>query len=188
MAFLQSFERFCQTLLEKLYPEATVHAVGGLGHSQEGADIEVAFPDGTRHSFQCKRVDQFGPAKIEKAVAEHTKQATKKIIVLARVASPKARDAVQMHCGWDIWDKEDISRRVRQLSIEQQVQLVNTFFPQQRFPLLGKTADGRWQVPSQDWLKFEGGVISSLSKQTRIGVSAPTEITPWRRTDDKNHV
>jgi hypothetical protein len=36
-------------------------------------------------------------------------------------------------------------------------------------------------VPSQDWLKFEGGVISSLSKQTRIGVSAPTEITPWRR-------
>jgi branched-chain amino acid transport system permease protein len=37
------------------------------------------------------------------------------------------------------------------------------------------------QVPSQDWLKFAGGVISSLSKQTRIGVSAPTEITPWRR-------
>ena len=33
-------------------------------------------------------------------------------------------------------------------------------------------------VPSQDWLKFEGGVISSLGKQTRIGVSAPTEITP----------
>ena len=34
------------------------------------------------------------------------------------------------------------------------------------------------RVPSQDWLKFEGGVISSLGKQTRIGVSAPTEITP----------
>ena len=33
-------------------------------------------------------------------------------------------------------------------------------------------------VPSQDWLKFEGGVISSLGKQTKIGVSAPTEITP----------
>ena len=51
-----------------------------------------------------------------------------------------------MHCGWDIWDKEDISRRVRQLSREQQVKLVNTFFPQQRFQLLGKTADGRWQT------------------------------------------
>ena len=40
-----------------------------------------------------------------------------------------------------------------------------------------KSAFGRL-VPSQDWLKFEGGVISSLGKQTKIGVSAPTEITP----------
>jgi hypothetical protein len=37
---------------------------------------------------------------------------------------------------------------------------------------------GRDGVPSREWLKFEGGVISSLCKQTRIGVSAPTEITP----------
>jgi hypothetical protein len=32
-------------------------------------------------------------------------------------------------------------------------------------------------VPSRKWLEFEGGVISALF-QKRIGVGAPTEITP----------
>jgi hypothetical protein len=35
-----------------------------------------------------------------------------------------------------------------------------------------------WKVPSREWLEFESGVISGLRKQTRIGVSAPMEITP----------
>ena len=142
----ESFERFSQSALEYLYPEATVHAVGGQGHTQEGADIDVTFPDGTCHTFQCKRVAQFGPRDVDTAVAEHTRQAAKKFILLSRIASPRARIAVRHHPDWDIWDKEDISRRVRTLTPEQQVRLVTTFFPEQRFALLGDTAEGRWQT------------------------------------------
>jgi hypothetical protein len=68
----ESFERFSQSALEYLFPEATVHAVGGQGHTQEGADIDVTFPDGTCRTFQCKRVAQFGPRDVDTAVAEHT--------------------------------------------------------------------------------------------------------------------
>jgi transcriptional regulator with XRE-family HTH domain len=142
----ESFERFSQSVLEYLYPEAVVHAVGGQGHTQEGADIEVVFPDGTCHSFQCKRVLQFGPRDVDKAVADHTRQAAKKFILLSRIASPRTRAAVRQHPNWDIWDKEDISRRIRTLPPERQLRLVATFFPEQRFALLGNTTEGRWQT------------------------------------------
>ena len=153
----ESFERFCQSFLEYLYPDATVHAVGGQGHTQEGADIDVTFPDKTCHTFQCKRVLQFGPRDVDKAVAEHTRQAAEKVILLSRIASPRTRAAVQQHPDWDIWDKEDISRRVRTLPTEQQVRLVTTFFPEQRFALLGDTADGRWQTIEEFFAPYMAG-------------------------------
>jgi len=153
----ESFERFCQSLLQYLNPDADVHAVGGQGHTQEGADIEVAFPDGTRHTFQCKRVHQFGPRNVDKAVADHTKQAAKKFILLSRIASPRTRDAVQQHPGWDLWDKEDISRQVRTLPREQQLRLVTTFFPQHRAALLGNSAEGRWQTIEEFFAPYMAG-------------------------------
>jgi transcriptional regulator with XRE-family HTH domain len=153
----ESFERFGQSLLEELFPDAAVHAVGGQGHTQEGADIDVTFDDGTRYSFQCKRVDQFGPRDVEKAVAAHTIQAAKKIILLSRIASPRTRDAVRGLPGWDIWDKEDLSRKVRSLLREQQVRLVTTFFPERRFALLGDTAEGRWQTSEEFFAPYMAG-------------------------------
>jgi transcriptional regulator with XRE-family HTH domain len=153
----ESFERFSQSVLEYLYPDAVVHAVGAQGHTQEGADIDVTFPDGTCHTFQCKRVLQFGPRDVDNAVTEHTKQATKKFILLSRIASPRARAAVRPHPDWDIWDKEDISRRVRTLPLEQQLRLVATFFPEQRFALLGDTAEGRWQTTEEFFAPYMAG-------------------------------
>ena len=153
----ESFERFSQSLLEYLYPDAVVHAVGGQGHTQEGADIDVSFPEGTCHTFQCKRVLQFGPREVDKAVAAHTRQAAKKFLLLSRIASPRARAAVRQHPDWDIWDKEDISRRVRALPPEQQLRLVTTFFPEQRFALLGDTAEGRWQTIDEFFAPYMAG-------------------------------
>ena len=153
----ESFERFSQSVLEYLYPNATVHAVGGQGHTQEGADIDVAFPDGTCHTFQCKRVVQFGPRDVDKAVAEHTRQAEKQFILLSRIASPRTRAAVRQHPEWDIWDKEDISRRVRTLPPEQRHRLVTTFFPEQRFALLGDTLEGRWQKIEEFFAPYMAG-------------------------------
>src|SRR5882672_11679051 len=90
-----SFERFCLYFLTRLYPTAKVHRVGGPGHTQEGLDIEVIFPNKTCYTFQCKRVDEFGPGKVHTAVAKHTRAATKRFLLLTRVASPQARQAIR---------------------------------------------------------------------------------------------
>src|SRR5580704_5687835 len=88
----ESFERFSQSALEYLYPDAVVHAVGGQGHTQEGADIEVALPNGTCHTYQCKRVMQFGPRDVDKAVQAHNnRESAKRFILLSRIASPRTR-------------------------------------------------------------------------------------------------
>ncbi|MGY3695393.1 chromosome segregation and condensation protein ScpB [Bradyrhizobium sp. USDA 3240] len=153
----ESFERFSQALLEQLYPTARVHAVGGQGHTQLGSDIDVTFDDGKCHSFQCKRVGQFGPNDVDKAVAAYAGAATRKFILLSRIASPRTRDAIREHADWELWDKEDLSRRVRSLSREQQVRLVMTFFPERRFALLGDTADGRWQSSDEFFAPYMSG-------------------------------
>lgn len=153
----ESFERFSQALLEQLYPNASVHAVGGQGHTQLGSDIDVTLDNGACYSFQCKRVGQFGPNDVEKAVAAYAGEATEKFILLSRIASPRTRDAIRRHAGWDLWDKEDLSRRVRSLSREQQVRLVTTFFPERRFALLGHTADGRWQTSDEFFAPYMSG-------------------------------
>jgi transcriptional regulator with XRE-family HTH domain len=99
----ESFERFCAHLLQRLYRDATVHQMGNRGHTQDGTDIVVTLANGDVHSFQCKRTEEFGPQKVHAAVAKHAVKAAKKFIVLSRVASPQAREAVSSHKGWDLW-------------------------------------------------------------------------------------
>ncbi len=151
-----SFERFCYHFLQLLHPAGKVHREGGTGHTQGGVDIEVRPPDGTVLTYQCKRVASFGPEKVHAAVAKHTLKAKEKTILLARIASPQAREAVRQHAGWEIWDKEDISMRVRtKLSREDQRTLVDTFFPRQRLALLGEQEVGPWQSPKQFFAPFQ---------------------------------
>lgn len=138
-----SFERFCLYFLSEMYPTADVHRAGGQGHTQYGIDIDAIFTDGSCYTFQCKRVDDFGPKKVHAAVAKHTRDATKKHLLLTRVAIPQARQAIREHVDWDIWDREDASRIIRQhLSKDQQLRLVDTFFHGQRLALLGETEAG----------------------------------------------
>jgi len=153
-----SFERFCLYFLSEMYPTANVHRAGGQGHTQDGLDVDMIFPDGTYYTFQCKRVDDFGPKKVHTAVANHTRAATKKHLLLTRVASPQARQAIREYDDWDIWDREDVSRIIRQhLSKGQQIHLVDTFFRGQRFALLGETeAAGPWQTMTQFFEAFTG--------------------------------
>jgi len=152
----ETFERFCLYLLERLNPDAEVHRVGGIGHAQDGLDIEVVFPDKIRHGFQCKRVDEFGPQKVHATVAKHTGNAKKKFLLLTRVASPQAREAIRQHPTWDIWDKEDISLRIRQLPKDEQRRLVDIFFPKQRQALLGDTESSPWQSAEEFFAPFAG--------------------------------
>lgn len=153
-----SFERFCLYFLSRKYPTADVHRVGGQGHTQEGLDVDVNFTDGTYYTFQCKRVDDFGPQKVRTAVAKHTRAAMKKYLVLTRVASPQARQAIREYNNWDIWDREDVSRIIRQdLSKDEQLRLVDIFFHGQRFALVGETEAGPWQTTEQFYNAFTVG-------------------------------
>jgi transcriptional regulator with XRE-family HTH domain len=150
-------ETFTADFLTALYPAARVNKVGSQGHTQEGTDVEVTFPDGTNHSFQCKRHNVFGPDKVAKAVHAHTRHATKKFILLTRTASPQARDEIKRHADWDIWDVEDVSRQIRTLSKDAQRRLVDTFFRGQRLALLGETEPGPWQTTEEFFAAFMSG-------------------------------
>jgi transcriptional regulator with XRE-family HTH domain len=154
-----SFERFCLYFLFQMYPDAAVHRVGGPGHTQDGLDVDAIFPDGTSFSFQCKRVDDFGPSKVRSAVTKHTRPANKKFLLLTRpAASPQARQTINEYSDWDIWDREDVSRLIRQsLSKDQQLRLVDTFFHGQRLALLGETEAGPWQTSDQFFGAFGPG-------------------------------
>jgi transcriptional regulator with XRE-family HTH domain len=152
-----SFERFCMYFLTKLYPSAKVHRAGKSGHAQYGIDLEVTFSDETCYTFQCKRVEKFGPEKVHATVAAHRWKSKRRFILLARIATPKSRNAVKEHEGWDIWDKEDISRLIRDLPKDEQLRLVDTFFPGLRLPLLGQTEPGAWQTLEEFFAPYCSG-------------------------------
>lgn len=138
-----SFERFCTYFLECLYREQNgrVTMYGGQGHDQAGTDIIARGAFGT-HSFQCKRVEEFGAQKVHTAVATHTLEADRKFLLLANIASPKARDAILAHPTWEVWDREDITRKFRTLPVTEQINIVDIFFQGQRQDLLGRAEAG----------------------------------------------
>lgn len=134
----ETFESFCAALLHRMYQlrGGTVQRYGGTGHKQHGIDIFVAGPFGT-HSFQCKRVNEFGPQKVHTAVAEQTYVADLKVLLLSSVSSPSSRDAMRAHAGWELWDREDITRRLHDLPLVDRLDLVDRYFSGQRLDLLG---------------------------------------------------
>ncbi|SEH40331.1 ATPase [Tardiphaga sp. OK245] len=151
----ESFERFTAALLQRLYPEAAVHQMGGRGHTQDGTDILATMSDGAVYSFQCKRTEEFGPQKVHAAVSKHTVNAVRKIIVLSRVASPQAREAIASYKGWDIWDRDDLSLKLRGLAKVDQLSLVDIFFSGRRFELLGITEESVWETAQDFFAAFE---------------------------------
>ena len=145
----ESFQRFCHYLLARMYPTAQAHPAGSDGHKQHGIDVKVVFASGEIHTFQCKREQQFGPAKVIKAVQAHTFVSHKRFILLSRVASPDSRSEAEKHPDWDIWDQHDLSRYFRTIPKIQQVELIDVFFPGQRFALIGETSAGPWWTAEQ---------------------------------------
>ena len=151
----ESFERFCLYFLSEIYPGARIHRAGSQGHKQQGLDVEIELENKKRLTFQCKRVDEFGPSKVLAAIGAHTREADEKYLLLSRIASPKARQALDDHPDWNLWDKEDITRILRKLPREQQIRLVDMFFPGQRLALLGETEYGPWQKTEEFFAPFQ---------------------------------
>lgn len=153
-----TFERLIEYVLHALYAgKGTVRRAGGSGHEQSGLDLTVDLSDGRRLSFQCKRVQQFGPADVVKAINAHTAAADSKHLVLSRIASPQTAEMVRSVSGWTLWDKEDLSRIIRmELTDEQQDRLVDIFFRGQRLALLGRSEPGPWLAVEEFFAPFVG--------------------------------
>ncbi|WP_235863934.1 helix-turn-helix domain-containing protein [Pseudomonas jessenii] len=142
-----TFESFCASLLDRLYRPfgGKVNRYGGTGHKQHGIDIVATGSFGI-YSFQCKRVNEFGPQKVHTAVAEQTYAADLKVLLLSSVASPMARDAMAVHVDWELWDREDITRKFHDLAMSDRLDLVDRYFSGQRLDLLGVDEPGPIQT------------------------------------------
>jgi len=149
----KTFERFCVSLLQCLHPEAEIHLYGGEGHNQFGIDLRRRI-DGEVWTFQAKQKRVFGPAEVRKIVAAHKVVSQKKIILLSRIATPAARDEVDNHPDWEIWDQEDLSEKFRCLDPWDQHRLIDTYFPGQYFALTGKLRSTTWLSPDEFFSHF----------------------------------
>ncbi len=130
------FEFFCQDLIQALHPQADVHVYGRPGDKQEGIDLYAQLPS-LKYDYQCKRHEQFGPEKIKAAVKKNTLEADHHYLLLARQATSGARKEMQNHPGWTLWDKRDISNRIRELPLDVKIRIVHTYFPSKLKSFLG---------------------------------------------------
>jgi len=144
-----SFENFNADLLARYYRNraGVVNRFGGTGSKQYGIDIEVRGDSFGVHTFQCKRVEEFGEQKVHAAVAAHKYTSELKVLLLSNIASPKARMAITQHARWQLWDRVDISAKFRELPMVDRRDLVDTYFRNQRQALLGEPEPGPFQTP-----------------------------------------
>jgi hypothetical protein len=82
--------------------------------------------------LQCKQEANFGPADvtaaIEKVPERPTYPADQYRILLSREATDLARQRARETPGWEILDRADLSRMVRELPLEAAVDLVSRYF------------------------------------------------------------
>lgn len=114
------FERLCLWLVEQTgYAEA--EALGEAG-SEQGRDI-VAWKDGLRVAFQCKRVRQFGAksalVEVEKIRSlPEEEQPDELVFVVTCAVSAKTRKAARVSWGKDktchFWAGSELDHKVKQ--------------------------------------------------------------------------
>jgi transcriptional regulator with XRE-family HTH domain len=154
----ESFERLIEDIVRTLYPDAReVRPAGKAGHDQAGVDVLAISSGGQRYIFQCKRVTRFGPADVHNVVRASTTSAERKYLVLSRVASPQTAEAMRAYPDWILWDKNDITRLIREeLAPISRRKLVDKYFPGQRYALTGQLDTGPWQTPDEFFAPFTG--------------------------------
>lgn len=151
----EKFELFCKAVIGALNPGAEVQRYGTQGHKQEGIDL-YAKTSASILDYQCKRHKQFGPADIKKAVKDTTFRAKHHHLLLSRNASPLAKKEIANYPDWSLWDRENISEKVRNLpNKDDAVRIVDTFFPGMRKSFLGVDEPSPWLTPQDFFLPLE---------------------------------
>lgn len=155
-----AFEAFCRDLLSHEHGGANAYIRGGRGHKQGGFDVMLDIR-GERIGVQVKRREDFGPGKVHEAVraADPALKVTRPQIALSRaVASPRARDAIAEHDGWELFDGTGLSERVRRLDPDRAAQLVGKWFPKHLKSFLGVEHPSMW-LDVADWVPASTGAF-----------------------------
>lgn len=154
------FEELIAEVAQALFPELTVARFGGQGHEQYGVDVVAEQASRYVKTFQCKRHQRFGPGMVTAAVSAVTIDADEHYLVLSRRdASPAARNEMQKHPKWTLWDAQDLSRQIRQLPDATKLTIVDTFFPGWREAFLGIAEPGPWLDADEFYRPLAAGSI-----------------------------
>lgn len=113
----ENFERLCARLITKDGAIFDCHRYGKPGEEQQGIDILARrWIDGQLQKwvYQCKRYTSFSVSDVAKAVSAFKYEADYYVILLSAVASTDVRDEVSRHPNVQLWDREDISRKLKE--------------------------------------------------------------------------
>jgi transcriptional regulator with XRE-family HTH domain len=164
----EAFEAFVRDLYRGLHPTWEVTRNGSSGYKQFGVDV-FATGDFERIGIQCKHEKRFGPVDIKKAVEDVQPKAgtTSGLIALSRpTATPEARLELLEHPKWALWDGEDLTARMRDLSKETQLRLIDAYFPRLRELFLGISDPSPWLAVAE----YEPALAGRLGYDKQFGL------------------
>lgn len=148
----EDFEDFAASLLNALHGPGSARRLGKSGHKQFGFDVIVQKDGRTVAAVQCKRVAQFGPAALGKAVREATMEADSRYIFVSRAVQPAAYSEMLKHPRWEVWDKNTLSHRVHDLPKPDKARIVDRYFPDLFEDFIGDPR-GPWLNPEQHFAR-----------------------------------
>lgn len=164
----EAFEAFVRDLYRGLHPSWEVTRNGSTGYKQFGVDV-FATGEGKRIGIQCKHEKRFGPVDINKVVEDVLPKAgtTSGLIALSRpTATPEARLEMLKHPGWGLWDGEDLTARMRDLSKETQLRLIDAYFPRLRELFHGISDPSPWLPVAE----YEPALAGRLGYDKQFGL------------------
>jgi transcriptional regulator with XRE-family HTH domain len=181
------FEDFTADLLAALYPEGHAYRVGASGHTQHGYDVLVEQGGQLVLGAQCKRVQTFGPADVDRAVRAAKTRVDQSILILSRRATPDARTALRSRAGWMLWDRNDLSRKLRGLSLDRSVPIMRHYFPRLLSDFLGVPRLGPWLEPQEYVRRMQKGAVYT-HRWRLVGRTAALEDLVSFATDETGRV
>ena len=150
------FEAFCVEFVSRLPGVKEAHRYGGPGSPQKGIDIIAYLYNGEKWAFQCKQKQTFTEADAMRAIEQTSYSADRFILALSRQATSGVRDACDSYPDWDVWDVDDISRKVRDdLEMHSAARLVEAHFgPSWRKAFLGLHGLSSFVTPTEFFHPF----------------------------------
>jgi hypothetical protein len=115
----EAFEIFCLDFIARFLKPQEIYRYGTQGDDQEGIDIVADLMNGEKWAFQCKQWQRFHKGDAIKVIKQAEGfEADRYILLLSRVAGVEVRKVIADATAWEVWDVQDISRKVRELLID----------------------------------------------------------------------